>query len=222
MPLHHSRVYISDPNECGGMEEQIMMVELTILVSCQGWHSDIIVRPAIRNENHDLPLVGFGFGEELLRGIADGCPCAGSTTPVVDPFDSTQHVLLRAVLIEAELESLFVRVLNGSNAGVRVRNLKLLADVGYKLEDCAEVAGANAAGAIDHKTDVSRIKTCLAANQPVDITDPLHQGLDDLVEAEPAGHSDGIEAICSAHCLQNTTSTNAVEIQSACFNWDIS
>lgn len=129
--------------------------ELTVAVSCHGRHSDIVVRPAICNENHDLSFVGFGFAEELLRGVADGCSRAGATAPVADPFDGTQHVLLRAVLVKAELEPLLVGILNGSDAGVRVRNLKLLADVGYKLEDCAEVAGADAAGAIDYETDVS-------------------------------------------------------------------
>lgn len=124
-------------------------------MSCHGWHSDIIIRPAICNENHDLPFVGFGFGEQLLGGVADGCPCAGPTTPVTDPFDSTQHVLLSAVLVKAELKSLLIRVLDSSDAGVGVRNLKFLADVGYELEDSAEIASANTAGAIDYEANVS-------------------------------------------------------------------
>lgn len=150
-------------------------------MSCHGRHADIIVRPAICDENHDLPFVGFGFAEQLLCGIADGCSCAGPTTPVTDPFNSTQHVLLCAVLVEAELKPLLIGVLNSPDAGVGVRNLKLLADVGYKLQHCAKVAGADAAGAVDYKTNVSRIEARLAAGQPVGVTDPLHQGLDHLV-----------------------------------------
>lgn len=158
-----------------------MTEELTILVSCHGWHSDIIVRSAICNKNHDLPFVGFGFAEQLLWGVGDGCSRAGPTAPVTDPFNSTQHILLRAVLVKAELKPLLIGVLNSSDARVGVRNLKLLADVGYKLEDCAEVAGADAAGAVDYETDVSGIEARLAANQPIGVTDPLHQGLDNLV-----------------------------------------
>lgn len=150
-------------------------------MSCHGWHSDIIIRPAICNENHDLSFVGFGFAEQLLWGIADGCSRAGPTTPVTDPFNSTQHVLLRAVLVKAELKPLLIGILNSSDAGVGVWNLKLFADVGYKLEDCAEVAGADAAGAVDYKTNVSWIEARLAANQPIGVADPLHQGLDHLV-----------------------------------------
>lgn len=150
-------------------------------MGCHGRHSDIIIRPAICNENHDLSFVGFGFAEQLFWRIADGCSCAGPATPVTDPFNSTQHVLLCAVLVKAELEPLLIGVLNGSDAGVSVGDLKLLADVGYKLEDCAEVAGANAAGAIDYETDVGWIEAGLAANQPIGVADPLHQGLDHLV-----------------------------------------
>lgn len=97
---------------------------------------------------------------------------------------------------------MLVGVLNCSDAGVGVRNLELLADIGYKLENCAEVAGADAAGAVDDKADVGRIEARLAANQPIGVADPLHQGLDHLVEAEPTGHIDGVETICPAHGLQ--------------------
>lgn len=195
--------------------KQAAIEGLTILVSCHGRHSDIVVRPAICNEDHDLSLVGFGFAEQLLWGVADGCSRAGPAAPVTDPLDSAQHVLLRAVLVEAELQPLLVGVLNGSDAGVRVRNLKLLADVGYKLENRAEVAGADAAGAVDDEADVSRIEARLAANQPIGVADPLHQGLDHLVEAEPTGHVDGVETICPAHCLRGNTRMDAMEIQPA-------
>lgn len=199
--------------------EQAVMEDLTILVSCHSWQADIVVRPAICDENHDLPFVGFGLAEQLLWGIADGCSRAGAPTPVTDPFDSVQHVLLRAVLVEAELQPLLVGVLHSSDARVGVRNLKLLADVGHKLEDGAEVAGANAAGAVDHEADVGSVEAGLAAGQPVSVAHPLHQGLHRLVQAEPAGHVDRVETICPAHCLQGNTSINAVGIQSACFCW---
>lgn len=150
--------------------EHVAIQELTISVSCHSRHSDVIVRPAIRNENHDLSFVGFGFAEQLLWGIADGCSRAGPTTPVTDPFNSTQDILLRAVLVKAELEPLLIGVLNSSDAGVSVRNLKLFADVCYKLQDCAEIVGANAAGAVDYKTNVSWIEARLAANQPLSVT----------------------------------------------------
>lgn len=193
-----------------------MIEDLTILVSCHGWHADIVVRPAICDENHDLPFVGFGLAEQLLRGITDGCSRAGAPTPVADPFDGVQHVLLRAVLVEAELQPLLVGVLHRPDARVGVGNLELLADVGHELQNRAEVAGADAAGAVDDEADVGGVEARLAAGQPLGVTHPLHQGLHHLVQAEPAGHVDGIETICPAHCLRGNTRINAVEIQSAC------
>lgn len=200
--------------------EQAVIDDLTILVSCHSWQADIIVRPAICDENHDLPFVGFGLAEQLLWGVADGCSRAGAPTPVADSFDSVQHVLLRAVLVEAELQPLLVGVLHRPDARVGVRDLKLLADVGHKLEDCAEVAGADAAGAVDDEADVGGVEAGLAAGQPVCVTHPLHQGLHHLLEAEPAGHVEGIETICPAHCLHgNNMRINAMEVQFACFGW---
>lgn len=201
--------------------EQAVIDDLTILVSCHGWQADIIVRPAICDENHDLPLVGFGLAEQLLWGIADGRSRAGAPAPVADPFDGVQHVLLRAVLVKAELQPLLVGVLHGSDARVGVRDLELLADVGHKLENRAEVAGADAAGAVDHEADVGGVEARLAAGQPVGVTHPLHQGLHHLVQAEPARHIHGVETVCPAHCLRGNMRINAMEIQCACFSWGV-
>lgn len=217
VPSNYSKLHLSDLDKCWGMRgEQAVIEDLTILVSCHGWHADIIVRPAICDENHDLPFVGFGLAEQLLWGVADGCSRAGAPTPVTDPFDSVQHVLLHAVLVKAELQPLLIGVLHSSDACVGVWNLELLADVGHKLENRAEVAGADAAGAIDHEADVGGVEARLAASQPVGVAYPLHQGLHHLVEAEPAGHVDGIETTCPAHCLQGNMRINAMENRSAC------
>lgn len=196
-----------------------MIEDLTILVSCHGWHADIIVRPAICDENHDLPFVGFGLAEQLLWGVADGCSRAGAPAPVTDPFDGVQHVLLGAVLVKAELQPLLVGVLHGPDACVGVGDLELLADVGHELEHGAEVAGAHAAGAVDDEADVGGVEARLAAGQPLRVTHPLHQGLHGLLQAEPAGHVDGIETAGPAHCLRGSTRINAMEIRSACFGW---
>ncbi|KAI6071764.1 Striatin isoform X3 [Aix galericulata] len=102
-------------------------------------------------------------GPNLLVPNSFGCLSrAAASTPKLSCYaaglelhdEVEPHVLLSAVLVKAELKSLLIRVLDSSDAGVGVRNLKFLADVGYKLEDSAEIASANTAGAIDYEADV--------------------------------------------------------------------
>lgn len=93
----------------------------------------------------------------MLKGEVDGRSSAGSSTPIVDSFDSVQHLLLSAVLVKVKFQPLFISVLHSSDPGICIRNLKLLANIGYKLQNGAEVTCANAARSINDKPNVRRI-----------------------------------------------------------------
>lgn len=139
--------------------------------------SDVIIGAPICNNNHDLAFVGFGFAEELLRGVGDGSTGAGPATPVVDAFDGVQQLGLVVVLTKGKLQPLLVGVLHSTDPCVCVRDLKLTRDVGHKLQHRAEVAGPHAAGPVDDEGDVVGVEAGFAAHQPVCVTHSLHQRL---------------------------------------------
>lgn len=168
---------------------------------------DVIIRASVGNNDHDLTLVGFGFAEQLLCCIGDCGPGAGPAAPIVDALDGVQQLGLVVVLSKGELQPLLVGVLHGSHPRVRVRDLKLPGDVGHELEHRAEVAGAHAAGAVDHEGDVVGVETGLAAHQAVRVAHPLHQRLHGLSQSKPAVHGGGEEAVCPAHSLRDQRQT---------------
>lgn len=127
---------------------------LTLVMGSHGWYPDIIVGPSVSDEDHQLPLVGLGFLEELLQSVVDGSPCAGATAPIAHPLDGIEDIRLAAIFVKPKLQPLLVGVLHGPNARVCLRNLKLLAEVGYKLKNRAEVARPYAAGAVDDEANV--------------------------------------------------------------------
>lgn len=135
---------------------------------------DVIVGAPVRDDNHDLALVGFGFAEELLCRVGDGGASAGPAAPVVDALDGVQQLGLVVVLPEGELQPLLVGVLHRADPGVRVRDLELPGDVGHELEHRAEVACAHTAGAVDDEGDVVSVEAGLAAHQAVRVANPLH------------------------------------------------
>ena len=164
-------------------------------------YPDVVVGAPIRDDDHDLALVGFGFAEELICGEGDGGTGAGPATPVVDAFDGVEQLAFVVVLAEAELQPLLVGVLHGPDPCVRVGDLKLSRDVGHKLQHSAEVAGSHAAGPINDKGDVVGVEAGFAAQQAVCVTHPLHQGLHGLPQSKPAVHRQRVEAICPTHSL---------------------
>lgn len=164
---------------------------------------DVIVGAPVRNDNHDLAFVGFGFAEKLLCSVGDGSTGAGPAAPVVDAFDGVQQLGLVVVLAEGKLQPLLVGVLHGPDPRVRVRDLELSRDVGHKLQHRAEVAGSHAAGAVDDEGDVVGVQAGFAAHQAVGVTHSLHQGLHGLPQRKPAGHRQGEEAVCPTHSLRN-------------------
>lgn len=162
---------------------------------------DIIVGAPVRDDDHDLAFVGFGFAEELLGGVSDGGARAGAAAPVVDAFDGVQQLGLVVVLAEGKLQPLLVGVLHSSDPGVRVRDLELPGDVGHKLQHRAEVAGPHAAGAVDDEGNVVGVEAGFAAHQPVRVAHSLHQGLHGLPQSKPAVDGQGEEAVCATHGL---------------------
>lgn len=165
----------------------------------------VIVRASVRDDNHDLTLVGFGFAEELVRGVRDGGSRTGSSAPVVYALDSVQQVGFVVVLSESELQPLLICVLYDSYTRVRVRDLELPRDVGDELEHGAEVPGSHAAGAVDDEGDVVGVQAGLAAHQAVGVTHTLHQRLNSFTQIEPARDRERVEAVGSAHSLQHKT-----------------
>lgn len=125
---------------------------------------DVIIGAPVRDDDHYLAFVGFGFTEKLLGGVGDGSTGAGPAAPIVDALDGVQQLGLVVVLAEAELQSLLIGVLNSSNARVRVRDLELSRDIGHKLQHGAEVAGSHAAGAVDNESDVIGVEAGFAAH----------------------------------------------------------
>lgn len=123
-------------------------------MSCCCRPLDIVIGSAICNQNHEFSLIRLGFAEELLKCIIDGCSRAGPSAPVVDSLDCIQDILLRAELIKAEFQPLLIGILDSSDSSVCVGNLKFFANVGYELEDSAEVSRANTAGSINDKSKV--------------------------------------------------------------------
>lgn len=162
---------------------------------------DVIIGAPIRDDDHDLAFVGFGFAEKLLCGVGDGSTSAGPAAPVVDAFDGVQQLGLVVVLAEGELQSLLIGVLHSSDPRVCVGDLELPRDVGHKLQHRAEVASSHAAGAVDDKGDVVGVDAGFAAHQAVCVTHSLHQGLHGLPQSKPAVHRQGEEAVCPTHSL---------------------
>lgn len=164
-------------------------------------YPDVIIGAPIRDDDHNLAFVGFGFAEKLVCGEGDGSTSAGPAAPVVDAFDGVEQLSLVVVLAKTKLQPLLVGVLHGSDPCVRVGDLKLSRDVGHKLQHRAEVAGSHAAGAINDKGDVIGVEAGFAAQQAVCVTHPLHQGLHGLPQSKPAVHGQRVEAICPTHSL---------------------
>lgn len=165
-------------------------------------YPDVVVGAAIRDDDHDLALVRFGFAEELLGGVRDGRASAGATAPVVDALDGVEQLGFGVVLAKGELQPLLIGVLHGADARVRVGDLELARDVSHELQHCAEVARAHAAGAVDDESDVVRVEAGLAAHQSVRVAHALHQGLHGLPQGEPAVHRQGEEAVGATHGLR--------------------
>lgn len=166
------------------------------------WFPDVVVGATVRDDDHDLALVRFGFAEELLGGVRDGSASAGAAAPVVDTLDGIEQLGFGVVLAEGELQPLLIGVLHGTDARVRVGDLKLACDIGHELQHRAEVARAHAAGAVNDEGDVVSVKAGLAAHQPVRVAHSLHQGLHGLPQGEPAAHRQGEEAVGATHGLR--------------------
>lgn len=168
---------------------------------------DVIIGASICNDDHDLAFVGFGFAEQLLRGVSDGGTGAGPAAPVADAFDGVQQLGFGVVLAEGKLQPLLVGVLHSTDPRVRVGDLKLPRDVGHELQHRAEVSGSHAAGAVDDKGDVVGVEAGLAAHQAVCVTHSLHQGLHGFPQSKPAVHRQGEEAVCPTHSLWSKVHT---------------
>ncbi len=94
---------------------------LTFTMYCQSRGPHIIVGASVRDHNHDLALVGFGFAEQFICSKCDGGSRAGTSAPVVYTLDSIQQISFVVVLSESELKlCLFVRVLYDSYTCIRV------------------------------------------------------------------------------------------------------
>lgn len=163
---------------------------------------DIIIGTAVRDDNHNLSLVWFGFAEELLSGVRDGGAGARAAAPVVDALDGIEQLGFGVILAKGELQPLLVGVLHGADASVRVGDLELARDVGHELQHRAEVARADAAGAVDDERNVIGVEAGLAAHQLVRVAHPLHEGLHGLPKGEPACHRQREEAVGATHGLR--------------------
>lgn len=184
-------------------------------MDCQCRGPDIIIRASIRDDNHDLAFVGFGFAEKLLCRVGDGSTGAGPAAPVVDALDGVQQLGFVVVLAEGKLQPLLVGVLHSADPRVRVWDLELPRDVGHKLQHRAEVARPHAAGAVYDKGDVVGVEAGFAAHQAVCVAHSLHQGLHGFPQGKPAVHRKREETVCPAHGLRDKTTHRALN----CFDF---
>lgn len=127
----------------------------TLSLGGHRWHSHIIVRLSISDDDEEL-LVGACAGfKETPHSKVDGISSSRPSAHVWDVLQGPQSIIFCDVVIEVELHPLVVGELDGTNARSNVGDVKAACDGDKKVQHKPKIPIAYTAGAIDQESQVN-------------------------------------------------------------------